>query len=72
MAAGPPYSQPQSAKPLPDEHHELLLALVDLLQVVDELCELDVSVMCHEEGLACLAQELDELSVVPRADVCEA
>lgn len=60
-----------SAKPLPHQHHEFLFALVDLFQVVYELCELNVSVVSHHECLPGLAQELDELAVVAWTDVCE-
>lgn len=61
---------PRSAKSLSNKHHEFLLALVYLFQVVYELCELDVSVMRHEKRLSGFAEELDELAVVARADVC--
>lgn len=60
---------PLSTKSLSNEHHELLLALVDLFQVVYELCELDVSVVRHEERLSGFTEELDEFAVVTRADV---
>ena len=42
-----------------------------MFQVVYELGELNVSVVRHHESLPGLPQELDELAVVPRADVCE-
>lgn len=60
---------PASAEALSDQHHQLLLALVDLLQVVYELGKLDVSVLSEQERLAGFAQELDEFAVVPRANV---
>lgn len=59
------------AEALSHEHHEFLFAFVYLFQVVYELCELDVSVVRHEESLSGFAEELDELAVVPRADVRE-
>lgn len=59
------------AEPLSHEHHEFLFAFVYLFQVVYELCELDVSVLRHEESLSGFAEELDELAVVPWADVRE-
>lgn len=40
-----------SAESLAHEHHELLLALVDLLEVVNKLGELDVAVVRHQEGV---------------------
>lgn len=58
-----------SAKSLSDQHHQLLLALVDLFQVVYELGKLDVSVLSKQERLARFAQELDEFPVVSRAYV---
>lgn len=59
------------AEALAHEHHEFLFAFVYLFQVVYELCELNVSVVRHEESLSGFAEELDELAVVPRADVRE-
>lgn len=67
-----PLAAGSSSEAFAHQHHELLLALVDLLEVVYELGELDVSVLRQQEGLARLAEELDELAVVARADVREA
>lgn len=58
-----------SPESLLDQEHELLLALVGNLHVVDELRELRVAVVREEKGLARLAEELDEITVVPGADV---
>lgn len=60
---------PLLTKSLSNEHHELLLALVNLFQVVYELCELDVPIVRHEERLSGFTKELDEFAVVARADV---
>lgn len=60
---------PFSTKSFSNEHHEFLLALVYLFQVVYELCELDVSVVRHEKRLSGFAEELYELTVVAWADV---
>lgn len=65
-------SSPQSTETFPYQHHEFLLALIDLFEVVYKLGELNVAVLGQKKGLACLTKELDELSVVARADVCEA
>lgn len=62
---------PFSTESFSNEHHEFLLALVYLLQVVYELRELDVSVMRHQECLSGFTEELDELAVVTWADVCQ-
>lgn len=58
-------------KSLPNKHHEFLLALVYLFQVVYELRELDVSVMRHKKRLSGFTEELDELTIVPWADVSQ-
>lgn len=60
---------PPSSESLSDERHELLLALVYLLQVVYKLGELNVSIGRHQEGLPGFAEELDEFAVVAWADV---
>lgn len=60
---------PLSTKSLSNKHHEFLLALVYLFQVVYELRELDVSVSRHQKRLSGFTEELDELAVVARADV---
>lgn len=60
---------PLSTKSLSNEHHEFLLALVYLFQVVYELRELDVSVSRHQKRLSGFTEEFDELAVVARADV---
>ena len=57
------------AEALFDEEHELLLALVGDLHVLDELRELDGAVVGQQEGLARLGQKVDEVAVVARADV---
>lgn len=61
-----------SAKALSYQQHQLLLAFVDLFEVVDELGKLQVAILGQQEGLPSLAQKLNELSIVPRADVCQA
>jgi hypothetical protein len=61
-----------SPEPLLHQEHELLLALVGDLHVVDELRELRVAVVRQEKSLARLAEELDEVAVVARADVRQA
>ena len=66
-----PWVHPRSSESLPDERHEFLLALVYLLQVVYELCELNVSIVRHQKRLSGFAEELDELAVVARTDVCQ-
>ncbi len=64
-----PVREGGSAKALPHQHHQFLLALVDLFQVVYELGKLNVAVLCQQESFPCFAQELYEFSVVPRTDV---
>lgn len=61
-----------SAKALSHQQHQLLLAFVDLFEVVDELGELQVAILRQQEGLPSLAQKLNKLSIVTRADVCQA
>lgn len=61
-----------SAKALSHQQHQLLLAFVDLFEVVNELGKLQVAILGQQEGLSSLAQKLNELSVVARADVCQA
>lgn len=51
------------------QHHQFLLALVDLLEVVYELGKLDVAVLGQEEGFSRLAEELYKLAIVAWADV---
>lgn len=63
---------PRSAESFSDKHHEFLFALVNLFEVVDELCELDASVVRHEERLSGFTEELYELAVVAGADVRQA
>ncbi len=65
-----PRNQPKRSRP--HQHHEFFLALIDLFEVVYKLGELNVAVLGQKKGLACLTKELDELSVVARADVREA
>lgn len=59
-----------SAEALSHQQHQLLLAFVDLFEVVDELGKLQVTILGQQEGLPSLAQKLNELSIVARADVC--
>lgn len=61
-----------SAKALSNQQHQLLLAFVDLFEVVDELGELQVAILGQQEGLPSLTQKFNELSVVARADVGQA
>lgn len=61
-----------STESLTHKHHELLLALVDLFEVVDKLGELHMAVVCHKEGITRFAEEFDELTIVAWADVREA
>lgn len=61
-----------SAKAFSHQQHQLLLAFVDLFEVVDELGKLQVAILRQQEGLPSLAQKLDKLSIVARADVCQA
>lgn len=61
-----------SAKALSHQQHQLLLAFVDLFEVVDELGKLQVAILGQQEGLPSLAQKLNELSIVARADVGQA
>ncbi|KAK2501497.1 hypothetical protein MC885_002796 [Smutsia gigantea] len=63
----------------PDMDPEHIGAFVDavhrhshLFEVVDELGKLQVAILGQQEGLPSLAQKLNELSIVARADVCQA
>lgn len=61
-----------SAEALSHQQHQLLLAFVDLFEVVDELGKLKVAILRQQEGLPGLAQKLNELSIVARADMRQA
>ena len=57
------------AEALLHEEHELLLALVRHLHVLDELRELERPVLSQSERLAGLRQEIDKVAVMARTDV---
>jgi len=57
------------AKPLLDEEHELLLALVSHFHIFDELTELDRSILSQKESLPSFGQKVDKVTIMSRTDV---
>lgn len=66
------FSLLHSAKPLPHQQHQFLLALVGLFKVIQELGELAMPVRRQQESVPGLGEEFDELSVMAGAYVGEA
>ena len=60
---------PALSEPLSYQAHELLLALVGGAHVLEQSGELGASVRRQQKRVPRLAQELDEVAVVARADV---
>lgn len=61
----------RSAKPFLHKEHEFLLSLVGEFHILHQLRELSMAVMRQYERVPCLAEEVDEVTVVARRDVCE-
>ena len=60
-----------SAESLLDQGYQLLLSFVGWFDVVNKLSKLDVAVIGEKESLPCLAEKIDELSVVPWRYWCQ-